>query len=78
MKVGDLVIRKTEDEPDWRMKEAVAQRDALGFGVVIDLYEYRVDHGSASSSLSGHPCLSVYYPKIGKIHDISESLMRKL
>jgi hypothetical protein len=76
MKVGDLVIRKTEGEPDWRMKEAVTQRDTLGFGIVIDSYQYRVDHGSCTPS--EHPCLAVYYPKIGKIYDIAESLMRKL
>ncbi len=76
MKVGDLVIRKTQNEPDWRLKEAVSQRDRLGFGIVIKTYQHRVEHGPCTPS--EHPCLTVYYPKVGKMYDIAESLMRKL
>ncbi len=67
MKIGDMVIRKVRDLPDFRMKSAVEQRDRLGHGLIL------------SKQMSGsnpiHPCVSVYYPKTGEIYDIAESLI---
>ena len=63
MKVGDLVIRKV-NVGGW--KDARKQREQLGHGVIL------------SKQMAGRPkhsCISVYYPKVGKIYDIAESLM---
>ena len=67
MNVGDLVIRKVRGEPDWKMRVAVNQRDLLGHGIILSK--------QMAGSNPVHPCITVYYPKIGKIYDISESLM---
>ena len=66
MQVGDLVIRKVRNIPDYMLKRAVEQRQLLGHGVVLS----RQMAGRPS-----HPCLSVYYPKAGEIYEIAESLM---
>tara|TARA_Y100001970_G_C14057464_1_gene762356 strand:- start:773 stop:994 length:222 start_codon:yes stop_codon:yes gene_type:complete len=66
MEVGDLVIRKVRNLPDWELQVAVNQRDLLGHGVILTK-----QHAGSPS----HPCISVYYPKVGKIYDIAESLM---
>ena len=69
MKVGSLVIRKVRDIPDYQMKTAHRQRNELGYGLVL------------TKQISGnppHPCITVYYPKAGKIYDIAESLMEEL
>jgi hypothetical protein len=67
MKAGDLVIRKISGVPAGAgLKSAVNQRDLLGYGLVL------------SNVIAGrppHPCVSVYYPKAGKIYDIAESLL---
>lgn len=66
MKVGDLVIRRTKGVEGWRKESATEQRERLGHGIVL------------TKQLSGdpsHPCITVYYPKAGKIYDIAESLM---
>ena len=66
MKVGDLVIRNIDREPEFRKPTAVQQRQKLGHGIVL------------SKHMTGHPvhpCVSVYYPKVGEIWDIAESLM---
>ena len=66
MKVGDLVIRKIRDVSGLRLKAAMNQQELLGFGVIL------------SKQMAGHPkhpCISVYYPKVGKIYDIAESLV---
>jgi hypothetical protein len=66
MKVGDLVIRKRGGEEPWQRVAAAEQREALGVGVVL------------SKQMSGkpaHPCLTVYYAKVGKSWDIAESYM---
>ena len=67
MRVGDLVIRKVmEDGCDLQRKASQEQRDRLGHGIVL------------SKQMFGkpkHPCVSVYYPKVGKIYDIAEALM---
>lgn len=66
MKPGDLVIRKTRDIPDFMLQVAINQRNLLGHGVILT----KQVAGNPS-----HPCISVYYPKVGKIYDIAESLM---
>ena len=66
MKVGDLVIRKTKNLPDWKLKPAIKQKQLLGHGLVL------------STQMAGHPahlCATVYYPKTGEIYDIAASLM---
>lgn len=66
MKVGDLVIRKTKNLPDWKLKPAIKQKQQLGHGLVL------------STQMAGHPahlCATVYYPKTGEIYDIAASLM---
>ena len=64
MKVGDLVLRKV-NVPGW--KEARAQRDRMGHGIVLT---------KQMSGIPEHRCISVYYPKTGQIYDIAESLMK--
>ena len=66
MKPGDLVIRRIRDIPDWTLKPAINQRDLLGYGLVLS---------NANAGRPPHPCVSVYYPKVGKIYDIAESLL---
>ena len=66
MKLGDLIIRKTRDLPDWKLKPAIEQKERLGHGVVL------------STQMGGNPahrCATVFYPKTGQIYDIAESLM---
>jgi len=66
MKVGDLVIRKILHVPDWKAKAAINQRELLGHGIIL------------TKQMAGkpeHPCITVYYPQVGKIYDIAESLM---
>ena len=69
MKIGALVIRNTKNIPDYQMKTAHRQRRELGHGLVL------------SRQIAGkpaHPCVTVYYPKVGKIYDIAESLLEVL
>ena len=70
MNIGDLVIRKVRGIPDWKMRSAVNQRDLLGHGIILSK--------QMAGSNPVHPCITVYYPKIGKIYDIAESLMEKI
>ena len=67
MQVGDLVIRKVmADGCDLQWMASKDQRDRLGHGIVL------------SKQMAGspeHPCVSVYYPKVGEIYDIAEALM---
>ena len=71
MKSGDLVIRKVDPvvSPGRDMlyqKIAIRQRDQLGHGMVL------------SRQLAGSPkhwCVSVWYPKVGRVYDIAEELM---
>jgi hypothetical protein len=66
MKVGDLVIRKRGGNWMWERQAAHEQREELGVGIVL------------SKQMSGHdphPCLTVYYAKVGKSWDIAESYM---
>jgi len=74
MKIGDLVIRKINVVPEGvnghslqnRIDEARLTSADLGHGIVL------------SKQIAGNPkhsCISVYYPKLGKIYDIAESLM---
>jgi len=70
MKVGDLVIRKIPNRRDAGNPShaaAVNQRNDLGSGLVLS-----TQTGGRNPS---HPCLTVYYPKVGKTYDIAESLM---
>tara|TARA_B100000519_G_scaffold197880_1_gene206378 strand:- start:122 stop:343 length:222 start_codon:yes stop_codon:yes gene_type:complete len=66
MKVGDLVIRKILHVPDWKKKVAVNQRELLGHGIILT---------KQMAGMPEHPCVSVYYPKVGKIYDIAEALL---
>lgn len=67
MKVGDLVIRKTRNVFDRQLQAAVEQRNRMGHGIILTKQT-----GGKNPS---HPCITVYYPKVGKIYDIAESLM---
>ena len=65
MKIGDLVIRKVPPK-GWQNQPAEEQRERLGIGIIL------------SKQMSGtpiHPCITVFYPKVGKAYDIGESLM---
>ena len=64
MKVGDLVIRNVNVA---RWKEAREQRRRLGHGIILTK--------QLAGSNPVHPCITVYYPKVGKIYDIAESHM---
>lgn len=65
IEVGDLVMR---DFNSIQWKSARQQHTRLGHGIVL------------SKQMGGmnpvHPCISVYYPKVGQIYDIAESLMK--
>jgi len=66
-KAGDLVIRKVDlDHTQLRLRSAVEQRNRLGHGIVLSTY---------TGGNPAHTCLEVFYPKVGKIYDIAESLM---
>ena len=69
MKVGDMVMRKTDEVPDWRQQVALDQNKKTGAGIIL------------SKQMAGcpeHMCLTVYYPKVNKTYDIAESLMTVL
>lgn len=66
MRVGDLVIRKVREVPEWGIKTAIEQRTRLGHGVILS------KHVGGNPA---HPCITVYYPMSGKIYDIAEKLM---
>jgi len=67
VKVGDLVIRKIPPRSDvLRWGPALEQRQELGHGIIL------------SKQMSGnpeHPCIDVFYTKVGKSYLIAESLM---
>ena len=66
MKVGDLVIRRVFNGPDWKRQSAVEQRERLGVGIVL------------SKQMAGtpkHPCVTVFYPKANQAWDIAEGLL---
>ena len=66
MKVGDLVIRKIPERGTARRAPALKQRRELGYGIIL------------TKQMSGkpqHPCITVYYPLVGGMYDIAESLM---
>jgi hypothetical protein len=67
MKVGDLVIRKNPPESKpWLIEIAENQRKELGTGVILS----KLMAGSPP-----HPCIDVFYGKVGKSWEIAESLM---
>lgn len=65
IKVGDLVMR---DFNSVQWNGARKQHARLGHGIVL------------SKQMGGkpcvQPCITVYYPKVGQIYDIAESLMK--
>ena len=66
MKVGDLVIRRVFNVPDWKRETAEKQRQTLGIGIVL------------SKQMAGtpkHPCVTVFYPKTSQAWDIAEGLL---
>ena len=66
MKPGDLVIRKIHNLPDYALKEAVAQRDRNGHGIVLT---------TQMAGTPKHLCATVWYPKSGQTWDIAVALM---
>ena len=66
MKVGDIVIRRIPERGSARLATAIDQKERLGMGMVLS---------KRMSGFPAHPCVRVYYPKVGKIYDIAESLM---
>ena len=66
MQVGDLVIRKIPDRGTGGRSGALVQRRELGHGVILT---------KQMAGKPSHPCITVYYPKVGKMYDIAESLM---
>ena len=68
MKIGDLVIRKMGK--DWSLSDKVAkdQRKRLGFGVILSTWE---DSSHNVEDLDRDLCLTVYYPKVNKIYNVS-------
>ena len=65
MKTGDIVRRRLPP-PGWKNQHAIMQLHRLGFGLVLSRH---------MSGKPSHPCVSVYYPKTGKVYDIAVSLM---
>jgi len=63
MKVGDMVKRQFNHA---RWKEAREQHKRLGYGIILSKH---------IAGRPSHPCITVLYPKAGKIYDIAESLM---
>ena len=66
MKVGDLVIRRVLNTPEWKRDAAVKQREKLGVGIIL------------SKQMAGtpkHPCVTVFYPKARQAWDIAEGLL---
>ncbi len=66
MKIGDLVIRRIPERGSARLATAIDQKERLGMGLVLS---------KKMTGFPSHSCVSVYYPKVGKIYDIAESLM---
>jgi hypothetical protein len=67
MKVGDLVIRKICEGPDWKIRTAINQRELLGCGIILSK--------QMGGSNPKHPCVTVLYPSVEKVYDIAESLI---
>lgn len=67
MEVGNLVWRAVDlNQPEILQKASREQRSRLGHGVVLSKQEM----GDPI-----HPCVSVYYPRVGEIYEIAESLL---
>tara|TARA_Y100001970_G_C14248605_1_gene870096 strand:+ start:939 stop:1163 length:225 start_codon:yes stop_codon:yes gene_type:complete len=67
MKPGDLVIRRIDPQAsELILAAAVRQRNELGHGMVLSKHY---------AGTPAHWCVSVWYPKVGKVYDIAESLM---
>ena len=62
MKVGDLVIRK-----EGRNMSSMIMRQKMGPGIILSK--------QTGGSNPVHPCITVLYPKVGKVYDIAESLV---
>ena len=67
MKVGDLVIRKIPERGTARRAPALKQRRELGHRLILSK--------QMAGSNPVHPCITVFYPKLGKTWDIAEALM---
>ena len=66
MKVGDLVIRRVFNVPDWKRETAVEQREKLGVGIILS---------KQMAGVPKHPCVTVFYPKASQAWDIAEGLL---
>ncbi len=66
MKVGDLVMRRVFNVPDWKRKSAIEQQERLGFGIVLS---------KQMAGIPEHPCVTVFYPKASQTWDIAEGLL---
>ena len=62
MKVGDLVIRKKGKD-----MSSMIMRDKMGPGIILSK--------QMDGSSPVHPCITVLYPRVGKVYDIAESLV---
>ena len=70
MKVGDIVKRhlpRHNAASTWEKIAAERQLKHLGLGLVLSK--------QMGGSNPVHPCITVYYPRVGKMYDIAESLM---
>ena len=62
MKVGDLVIRK-----EGKDMSSMIMRQKMGLGIILSK--------QPGGSNPVHPCITVLYPKVGRVYDVAESLM---
>jgi hypothetical protein len=62
MKVGDLVIRKKSQN-----MSSLIMREGFRTGIILSK--------QPGGRNPVHPCITVYYPRVGKVWDIAESLM---
>ena len=62
MKVGDLVIRK-----EGKDVSSMIMHVHFGPGIILSK--------QMDGSNPAYPCITVYYPRVGKIWDIAESLV---
>ena len=72
MKVGDLVIRKIPSEDSGILRSLAAKKNREHHGLGIILSKQMAGSGPV------HPCITVLYPKLGRVYDIAESLMEAI
>jgi hypothetical protein len=65
MKVGDMIMRKHDPTCAYKTS-AKDQHELHGYGIILK---------KQTSGRPFHPCISVLYPKTGKVYSIAESLV---